>query len=83
MSRSSEAEDVRIAKAVSVLREEIARSKDLDAEGDEGEFPRVGRKGIGGGRGDLEGKFCLESLERSPRGGDHGCSVISRGITKG
>jgi len=46
VSRSSEGEDVRIAKAVPVLREEVARSEDLDAESDEGEFARIGCEGV-------------------------------------
>ena len=46
MLRSSGAEDLRITKAVSILREEVARSDDLDAEGYEREFARIGCEGI-------------------------------------
>ena len=52
MWRSNGAEDVRVAKAVSVLSEEVACSKDPDAEGHEREFARIRCKGVAlfGGR---------------------------------
>jgi hypothetical protein len=79
VSRSSEVGDVRIAKAVPILRQEVTRSKDLDAEGNEGEFARSGFEavvlfGVGS-----EGEFRLERLERPRWGGDHGRRVIRRG----
>jgi len=86
MARSNGVEDVRIAKAVSVLGEKVARSENLNTEGNEGEFTRIRREGVallGGRRGDFEGKFGLEGPERFLWGGDHGCSIIRRGITKG
>lgn len=46
MSRPSEAERVRIAKAVPIFRQEVAGSKNLDSEGDEGEFARIRCEGI-------------------------------------
>jgi len=46
MSGSNEAEDVRIAKAISVLREEVTRSENLNAEGNEGEFARIRCEGV-------------------------------------
>ena len=85
MSRSNETEDVRIAKAVTVLCEKVTRSENLNAEGNEGEFARIRCEGVAllrGIREGFEGKFGLEGLERSLRSGDHGCSIIRRGITR-
>ena len=41
MSGSNETDDVRIAKAVSVLREKVTRAEDLNAEGNEREFTGI------------------------------------------
>ena len=46
MPRSGEGEDVRIAKPVAVLCEEIACFEDLDAENDEGDFSRFRCEGV-------------------------------------
>jgi len=46
MPRPSEAEDLRVTKTVAILREEVARSNDLGAEGNEGEFTRIGGEGV-------------------------------------
>lgn len=46
MSRSNGVEDVRIAKAVSVLGEKVARPENLNSEGNEGEFTRIRCEGV-------------------------------------